>query len=231
MGQNHNVSSLFGPPRSWPEDDLIAVSHDFDADLVLRAYTEGVFPMPLAELMGWFSPVARGILPLDGLRVTRSLRKMVHRYRVTMDVAFDAVLARCADPARPGAWIDNGIAEVYGQLHRVGVAHSVEAWSETGELAGGLYGISLGGLFAGESMFHDPLIGRDASKVALVTLVTFLRSAGCGDDPKTQLLDVQWQTPHLSTLGVVEVGRPDYLRRLARALRLPPPPWVQLRDT
>ncbi len=220
------MSPLFGPPRSWPDDDLIAVSHNFDADLVVQAYTEGVFPMPLAELMGWFSPVARGILPLDGLRVSRSLRKMRHRYRITIDTAFDAVLARCADLARPGAWIDHDIADVYGQLHRVGVAHSVEAWAHSGELAGGLYGISLGGLFAGESMFHDPLIGRDASKVALIALVRLLHPDCEGvSAPADRLLDVQWQTPHLSTLGVMEIDRPVYLRRLARALRAAPPEW------
>ncbi|MFT4167243.1 MAG: leucyl/phenylalanyl-tRNA--protein transferase [Microlunatus sp.] len=215
--------SLFGSPRSWRDDDLIGVSREVDAEVVVAAYRAGVFPMPLrAELMGWWSPLDRGILPLDGLRVTRSLRKMIPRYEIRIDSAFDEVLARCADPERPGSWIDDDIQAIYRQLHREGIVHSVEAWTRDGELAGGLYGVSIGGLFAGESMFHDPEIGRDASKVALVALVELLREAG----GEHRLLDVQWQTPHLSSLGVVEIDREDYLRRLGRALRLPSPSWL-----
>ena len=214
--------SLFGSPRSWRDDDLIAVSREVDAELVTDAYRAGVFPMPLRPgLMGWWSPLYRGILPLDGLRITRSLRKMIPRYEIRIDTAFDEVLDRCADPERPGGWIDDDIRLIYRQLHRARVVHSVEAWTRGGELAGGLYGVSIGGRFAGESMFHDPEIGRDASKVALVALVDLLREAG-GED---RLLDVQWQTSHLASLGVIEIDRKDYLRRLRRALRLPLPSW------
>ncbi|GAA3702514.1 leucyl/phenylalanyl-tRNA--protein transferase [Microlunatus aurantiacus] len=214
--------SPFGSPRQWRDDDLIAVSRDVDAEMVLEAYRSGVFPMPVRRrLMGWWSPLDRGVLPLDGLRVTRSLRKVLGRYEIRVDTDFAQVLARCANPKRPGSWIDARIRDIYTGLHQRGVVHSVEAWTPDGVLAGGLYGVSLGGLFAGESMFHDPVVGRDASKVALVALVERLRAAGGTD----RLLDVQWRTDHLATLGVVEIDRADYLSRLARALELPAPPW------
>ena len=213
----------FGPPERWRQDDLIAVSRTFDVDLVRRAYRSGVFPMPARRgLMGWWSPLDRAVLPLDRLRVTRSLRKMLHRYEVRVDSAFDAVLAGCGDPRRPDGWIDDDIRRVYRRLHREGDVHSVEAWTLDGQLAGGLYGLSLGGLFAGESMFHRPDIGRDASKVALVALVDLLNAAG----GEGRLLDVQWATPHLQSLGVVELSRETYLDRLAHALTLPTPNWT-----
>jgi len=214
--------SPFGSPDSWRPSDLIGVSREFDADLALAAYRSGVFPMPSRKrLMGWYSPMRRGVLPLGGLRVTRSLRKMTKRYEVRFDSAFEAVLDGCADPSRLGGWIDGDIRRVYLRLHREGHVHSVEAWTESGELAGGLYGVSIGGLFAGESMFHRPDIGRDASKVALVALVDHLRAAGAPG----RLLDVQWQTDHLASLGVIEIPRTEYLRRLSFALPLPPPSW------
>ncbi len=216
------MSSPFGPPAGWRHDDLIGVSRQFDGELTLAAYHSGVFPMPLRpQLMGWYSPLARGVLPLDGLRVSRSLRKMLPRYEIRIDTAFDAVLTECASPRRLGGWIDADIRRVYRDLHRRGVVHSVEAWTAGGELAGGLYGVSIGGLFAGESMFHRPDIGRDASKAALVALVRHLRASGA----EGRLLDVQWQTAHLSSLGVVEIAREEYLDRLDAALTLPAPDW------
>ncbi len=214
--------SPFGPPAGWRPSDLIGVSREFDAELVLAAYRSGVFPMPSRKhLMGWYSPLHRGVLPLDGLRITRSLRKMIKRYEIRIDTAFGAVLDGCADPRREGSWIDRDIRAVYGQLHRDGHVHSVEAWTGAGELAGGLYGISLGGLFAGESMFHRPDIGRDASKAALVGLVQHLQHAGGAG----RLLDVQWQTDHLESLGAIEIPRAEYLRRLSVALELATPAW------
>lgn len=218
-------SGVFGPAELWPAQDLIAVSDEFDAPLVLAAYLSGVFPMPLhdagfAPQMSWWSPVQRGVLTPDGLRVPRSLRQSAKHYRVTFNEAFGEVLRRCADPRRPHGWIDADIVEVYTELHRQGYAHSVEAWTPDGRLAGGLYGMGLGGLFAGESMFHDPVIGRDASKVALVALAELLAS-----DDEERLIDVQWQTPHLASLGVVAIDRDEYLAALEEALRLPPPPW------
>lgn len=217
-------SAIFGDPAEWPPHDVIGVSTEFSLTMVVEAYTAGVFPMP-AEIegeyaMAWFSPLHRGVLPLDGLRVTRSLRKMLKRYRVTVDQEFDQVMERCADKSREGAWIDHRILTVYQQLHRRGLAHSVESWDSEGRLVGGLYGVGLGGLFAGESMFHDPEHGRDASKVALVRLVELLGAAG-----DERMLDVQWQTPHLESLGVVELDRNDYLERLPAVLRTPAPVW------
>jgi leucyl/phenylalanyl-tRNA--protein transferase len=213
-------SSLFGDPRWWPRDDLVAVSRTFDVETCLEAYRHGVFPMPIDRHMGWYSPLRRAILPLDGVRVSRSLRKMIKRYEVRVDTAFADVLDRCGDPRREQGWIDDRIRRIYTELHQRGVVHSVESWTHDGVLAGGLYGVSLGGLFAGESMFHDPEVGRDASKVALVALVDLLRADG-----RERLLDVQWQTPHLASLGVVEIPRGEYLRKVAEALDVPPPPW------
>ena len=191
--------SRFGPAERWPDDDLVAVSREVDPELVLEAYRNGLFPMPVRRgVMGWFSPVSRGVLPLDGLRVSRSLRKTARRYEIRTDTAFADVLERCADPARSGAWIDEAVRTLYRTLHEQGVVHSVESWAE-GVLVGGLYGVSIGGLFAGESMFHDPVRGRDASKAALIGLVDRLRAAG----PDGRLLDVQWRTDHLAGLGAV----------------------------
>jgi leucyl/phenylalanyl-tRNA--protein transferase len=216
------AESAFGSPELWRHDDLVAVSRAFDAALVLQAYRSGVFPMPArGGLMGWWSPLERAILPLHALRVTRSLRKMTARYEIRVDSDFEGVLAGCGDPDRPDGWIDDDIRRVYRRLRAEGVVHSVEAWTLDGQLAGGLYGVSVGGLFAGESMFHSPDIGRDASKVALVALVEILRSAGAAG----RLLDVQWLTPHLGSLGVVEVPRPRYLELLEAALPLPQPRW------
>ena len=215
------MGSPFGSPLHWRDDDLIAVSEFFDVDVTLAAYRSGVFPMPVGPRMGWYSPLGRGVLPLDGLVVSRSLRKMAKRYEIRVDTAFEAVLAGCADRNRPSGWIDGDIVEVYQALHRAGVVHSVESWTADGHLAGGLYGVSIGGLFAGESMFHRDGIGRDASKVALMGLVDLLGADGHPD----RLLDVQWVTPHLASLGAVEIPRLEYLHRLARALELPEPSW------
>jgi leucyl/phenylalanyl-tRNA--protein transferase len=164
------------------------------------------------ELLVWWSPDPRGVLPLDGLRVGRSLRRSCARFEVRVDTAFEDVIDGCADPARAGRWITAAIRDAYVGLHRLGWAHSVEAWDGDG-LAGGLYGVAVGGLFAGESMFSRR---TDASKVALVGLVARLRDGGAS------LLDVQWVTPHLASLGAVEVPRTEYLRRVAEAVEQPP---------
>jgi leucyl/phenylalanyl-tRNA--protein transferase len=159
--------------------------------------------------LGWWSPDPRGILPLpDGLIVSRSLRKSCRRFEIRIDTAFEAVIDACADPSRQGRWITPEVRAAYVELHRLGWVHSVEAWSlEDGELAGGLYGVAIGGLFAGESMFHRR---ADASKVALVGLVSLLDPDG--------LLDVQWRTAHLASLGVVDIPRENYLRSVSRAV-------------
>lgn len=196
-------------------DDLIALGGDLEPSTVIDAYRAGLFPMPVDGAVGWWSPADRGILELDGLRVSRSLRRSVRRYEVRVDTAFDAVVAACAEPRRDGAWIDPTIASAYGRLHQLGWAHSVETWLD-GELVGGLYGLAIEGLFAGESMFAHT---TDASKVALVHLVELL------DDEHAdhRLLDTQWRTDHLATLGVIEVERSEYFRRLGVALTVPLP--------
>lgn len=211
------------PPTKWafPSYDvddpaeIVGVGADLAAGTLLAAYRQGLFPMPVQGRLAWWSPWRRGVLPLDGLRVSRSLRRSCRRFEVRIDTAFDEVITACADPRREHGWIDDDIRVAYQRLHRLGWAHSVEAWSlDGGGLAGGLYGVAIGGLFAGESMFHRE---TDASKVALVALVDLLREGGAS------LLDVQWSTPHLETLGVVEVSRREYLSQLADALRRPLP--------
>ena len=208
------------PPEAGGPEDLVGAGADLEPGTLLAAYRHGLFPMPGSPgggAMLWWSPVERGVLPLDGLRVSRSLRQSVRRMEVRVDTAFDEVVAACADPRRDGAWIDAGIVEAYARLHALGWAHSVEAWQD-GALVGGLYGVAVGGLFAGESMFHR---ARDASKVALVALVDLLRD----EHADRRVLDVQWATEHLASLGAVEVSRPAYLHLLAAALPLPPPRW------
>lgn len=209
----------FPDPRLVPSD-LVAVGADLEPGTILSAYRRGMFPMPVGgrrdRRIGWWSPDPRGVIPPGELRVSRSLRKSCSRFEVRVDTAFDAVVESCADPRRPHGWISSAIRRSYTQLHELGWVHSVEAWSrETGELAGGLYGVAVGGLFAGESMFHRE---TDASKVALVGLVEILAA-----DPGERVLDVQWVTPHLRTLGAVEVARSDYLETLQRALATPIP--------
>ncbi len=213
------------PPSVWALPDPLDVDGDgvcgVGADLapgtLLAAYRRGLFPMHLdrrARHIGWWSPDPRGIVPVDGLRVSRSLLKACRRFEIRVDTAFDEVIAACAQP-RPtgGHWIHPEVIEAYTELHRLGWAHSVEAWhADSGELAGGLYGVAIGGLFAGESMFHR---ATDASKVALVALVDRLRPAG--------LLDVQWITPHLASMGAVAIPAAEYQRRLVAALALPLP--------
>ena len=204
-----------------PDDDLLATGADLEPSTLLAAYRVGLFPMPdgpQGRVLGWWSPVERGVLPLDRLRVTRSMRQSARHLEIRVDTAFDAVVAACADPRRPGGWINDAVRRAYGELHALGWAHSVETW-RAGELVGGLYGVAIGGLFAGESMFHHV---RDASKVALMGLVELL------DDEHAQrrLVDVQWQTSHLASLGVLGVSREEYLTRLGPALEVPlPEPW------
>jgi leucyl/phenylalanyl-tRNA--protein transferase len=201
-----------------PERELLGVGADLAPGTILAAYRSGLFPMPVRRRgpVGWWSPQPRGVIPLDGLQVSRSLRRALRAYEVTYDTAFDEVVRGCADPRRPHGWITPAVRRAYLELHRLGWAHSVETRTRDGALAGGLYGLQVGGLFAGESMFH---VGTDASKVALVRLVQRLQAAGPAPG---RLLDVQWSTPHLASLGAVSIPREEYLRRLALALTLPP---------
>jgi leucyl/phenylalanyl-tRNA---protein transferase len=213
------------PPTPWaldvdqaqPGEDLVAAGADLEPGTLLAAYRAGLFPMGLgrqgAGAIGWWSPDPRGVIPMGGLRVRPSLRKVLGRFEIRVDTAFAAVVAGCADPSRDGRWITPEIAAAYTLLHDLGWAHSVEAWQH-GELVGGLYGVSIGGLFAGESMFHRV---TDASKVALVGLVERLDADG---DPR-RLVDVQWATTHLRALGAQEWSRERYLDALRAALEAP----------
>jgi leucyl/phenylalanyl-tRNA--protein transferase len=184
---------------------------EITADILVRAYSIGLFPMAEdrdSEHLYWVEPERRGIFPLDELKVSRSLAKTVRSdiFEVAADGAFGAVMRACAD--RDKTWINADILRLYAELHQRGLAHSIEV-RERGELVGGLYGVSLGAVFFGESMFH---LARDASKVALVHLVARLRRGGF------RLLDTQFLTPHLASLGAVEISRKTYRALLARAV-------------
>lgn len=214
------------PPTGWEfpdalhdiDDDVVGMGADLEPATLLSAYRHGLFPMPgdRGMPMLWWSPDPRGILPLDGLKVSRSLRASVRRMEVRVDTAFDEVISACADPSRDSGWIDEEIIDAYTELHELGWAHSVETWRE-GRLVGGLYGLAIGGLFAGESMFHHE---TDASKVALLGLVEGLRGDPDGAAGH-RLVDVQWATPHLRTLGVREITRAAYIEGLEALLAVP----------
>jgi leucyl/phenylalanyl-tRNA--protein transferase len=202
----------FPPPEQWPDTDLIATGGELDPATLVAAYRRGIFPMEVTALqgrLGWWSPNPRGIIPLDGLRVTRSMRQSAKRFEIRVDTCFVDVMRACGEPSREDGWITDEFIAAYATLHEMGWAHSVEVFDRDGRLAGGLYGVRVHGLFAGESMFHAQ---RDASKVALMALVDLMRTGGL------QLLDVQWCTAHLASLGAVEVSRTEYLARLADAL-------------
>lgn len=225
--------SLAGLPEG---EEVAGVGADLAPGTLLAAYRSGVFPMPVSRRgpIGWWSPDPRGVLGLADLRVSRSLRAACRRFEIRVDTAYDDVVQACAHPGRPGGWIRRDLREAYARLHELGWVHSVEAWSVerdaagtvlAEQLAGGLYGVAVGGLFAGESMFYrEP----DASKVALAGLVGMLRAACDADLARNpgapgRLLDVQWATDHLVSLGATELPRPGYLAALRAALTLPTP--------
>jgi len=200
------------------------VGADLSPGTLLAAYRGGLFPMRLRARgpIGWWSPDPRGIIPLDGIHVSRSLRRACRDFEVRVDTAFEQVMRGCADPRRPHGWIDRSFLKAYTTLHELGWAHSVETWQTDAQgreiLAGGLYGVAIGGLFAAESKFHRV---RDASKVAVVALGELMREGG------GRLLDVQWTTDHLRSLGAVDVPRDEYLELLADAVRAPTMTWCR----
>ena len=201
----------FPSPSEMPESDLVTIGGDLLPSTLIHAYRRGIFPMEVTGLpgvLGWWSPDPRGIMPLDGLRVTRSMRQSARRFDIRIDTCFADVIRACADPSREDGWITNDFIAAYQRLHELGWAHSVEVFGRDGALAGGLYGVRVGGVFAGESMFHHK---RDASKVALMALVDLMRTSGMA------LLDVQWCTEHLASLGAIAISREDYFARLADA--------------
>ena len=182
-----------------------------DPDLLLQAYRLGVFPMAMENgEIRWFSPDPRTILPLDGFHVPHGLKRerRTQAIEIRIDTRFDEVIRACAE--RPDTWINHEIIESYGNLHSLGWAHSVEAWSGD-ELVGGLYGVAIGGAFFGESMFHRV---TGASKIALWALVDHLKAQ------KFTLLDTQWLTPHLEQFGAKEISRTLYLHLLTAAVDL-----------
>jgi leucyl/phenylalanyl-tRNA---protein transferase len=204
------------PPTIWelPDpgtagpDDVVAVGADLEPGTILAAYRAGLFPMRIRKRLAWWSPDPRGIIPLDGFHASRSLRRERSRFEIHIDTAFEAVMRSCSDPARPHGWIDESFVTAYCELHDLGWAHSVEVVRD-GELAGGLYGLRIGRFFAGESMFHRV---SNASKIAVWATVDLLRF------DRASLFDVQWTTPHLRSLGAVDVSRAEYLKLLASAL-------------
>lgn len=193
-------------PAVWPDDDCVAAGADLEPSTVIAAYAAGAFPMPHGDELLWWSPVERGVLVPGDFHLSRSLRRSMRHFTITVDTDFAAVIDACADPSRPGAWIDEGIRAAYLRLHELGWGHSIETRDDDGVLVGGLYGLCLGRLFAGESMFHHR---TDASKAAVAGLVDLL------DDGVERLIDVQWQTPHLASLGVSVWPRERYLRAIS----------------
>ena len=205
--------------RAPDGQDLVCVGGALSSGLLLEGYRTGLFAMTVRirrrDVLGWFSPDPRGVLEPERVHRSRTDRRVARQFETRIDTAFDEVVAGCADPGRDGAWIDRDYAAVYSELHRAGRAHSVETWAD-GHLVGGLFGVSVGGLFAAESKFHHR---TGASKAAVVALARMLEAEAVGP----RLVDVQWATPHLQTLGVTEIARPHYLRRLDELVEVPDP--------
>lgn len=199
----------FPDPHTADGNGLVAISGDLSVERLRLAYRSGIFPWTVNPI-SWWSPDPRGIFELEQFHVPHSLAKFIRKqpFEITIDRAFRQVMRACADPGRKSGWITPEFIEAYTRLHEQGDAHSVECWLE-GELVGGIYGVSLGGLFAGESMFHR---ATNASKVALCHLVEHLRACGFA------LFDVQMITPATRQLGAVEISREEYLKRLKTAL-------------
>jgi leucyl/phenylalanyl-tRNA--protein transferase len=195
-------------PAAAGPDDVVAIGGDLEPGTLLDAYRRGLFPMRVEGMLAWWSPEPRGVIPLDAFHRSRSLRGAIPRFELRVNTAFEKVMRACGDPAREHGWIDDAFVAAYCALHELGWAHSVETWRE-GELVGGLYGVRIGRLFAGESMFHRV---RDASKVACWATVELLRIDGAA------LFDIQWTTPHLRSLGAVDLSRAEYLNELAAAV-------------
>jgi leucyl/phenylalanyl-tRNA--protein transferase len=204
--------------EQMPQDDLVILGADLKPETVIDSYQHGIFPMHIEvankRQIGWWSPQQRGILPLNKINISKSLQKSMKKFHVSFDQAFDQVIDGCGDDKRPQGWINKEIKIAYKKLFELGYVHSVEVWNKKDELVGGLYGVEVKGLFAGESMFHKE---TDASKTAMVYLVNKLNEAG-GE----RIFDVQWQTPHLKSMGVIEIPRKKYLSLLPEVMKTKP---------
>jgi leucyl/phenylalanyl-tRNA--protein transferase len=205
----------FPDSTRWPRHDVIGRGADLEPETLIYAYRHGVFPMVSNESNGaesdllWWSPQMRAIIPLDGLKISRSMRRSSKKFEIRVDTQFENVMRNCAAPHRDNGWITEEFIDAYVKLHQLGWAHSIEVIDDSGLLAGGLYGVRINRFFAGESMFH---LVRDASKVALMALVETMNTS------QMSLLDVQWLTPHLASLGAIAIKRNEYLRRLEVAV-------------
>jgi len=199
----------FPQPHKWPSRDFIIPGADLEPDTLLYAYAHGLFPMYSDDDLWWWSPMQRGIIPLDAFHASKSLLKSMRRFTCTVNTDFVGVMNKCATSHTDGNWINDEFIAAYTRLHQLGHAHSVEVWNDTGDLVGGVYGVRINRFFAGESMFHSE---TNASKVALFYLVQLMRLDGM------VLFDTQWLTQHLSSLGGIEIPRADYLRHLSHAV-------------
>lgn len=204
------------PELSWPK--LTKFGSNWNPETLLTAYRTGLFPMPYEidgqeSAIGWWSPQPRAIFYPDQIHISTSLKSARNRFTVTVDQDFAAVIQGCGNPDRKSGWINADVIAAFTELHRLGVAHSIEVWGDKGQLAGGLYGIELGGIFAGESMFH---VETNASKVALAHLGDLL------NDGSGRVIDTQWMTTHLESMGAKPIDRTEYCQILPALLGIPP---------
>ena len=204
------------PQIVWPK--LTKFGSNWDPDTLLNAYRFGLFPMPYEidgneSAIGWWSPKSRAIFYPDQIHISTSLKSEMKKFTVTVDQNFEAVIRACGNPERESGWINEDVISAFTTLHEIGVAHSIEVWDGDGSLAGGLYGLELGGVFAGESMFH---VVKNASKVALVHL------GGLLNDAQGRVIDTQWMTGHLESMGAKTIDRGDYCQMLPSLLGISP---------
>lgn len=204
------------PNLNWPK--LTKFGSNWNPETLLTAYRTGLFPMPYEidgqeSAIGWWSPQSRAIFQPSEIHVSRSLLAAKRKFRVTVDVDFEAVIRACANPNRASGWINEDVINAFVTLHNLGVAHSIEVWDNSDRLTGGLYGLELGGIFAGESMFH---VAKNASKVALAHLGELL------NDGTGRVIDTQWMTSHLESMGAKPIDRGEYCQNLPILLEIEP---------